>query len=248
VASDGDCFYNDMVKTTPPVGPAPTRLRDEAPRDLDPARARVLRAVREAGRGDTATVAGLAADLGGHPNTVRHHLGALVTDGLVTSQMGSPRPPGGPGRPAVHYRVTAAGEAALGSGAEMVEEYVALAGAFADRLAAHGGDPGADALTVGRAWGTALAARGGAAGIPPASRVVGLLERLGFSPAPEVDAPGALLLRTCPLLDAARRHPEVVCQVHRGLVEGVLASDGVDEEVRLRAFDRPGACVLELPQ
>lgn len=248
MASDGDVFYNDMVKTTPPIGPAPTRLGDEAARDLDPARARVLRAVRDAGWQGGATVAGLAAHLGGHPNTVRHHLGALAADGLVTSEDPSARPPGGPGRPATHYRVTAAGEAALGSGAEMVEEYVALAGAFADRLAAHGGDPGADALTVGRAWGSAIAARGGATDVPPGTRVVGLLERLGFSPAPEAEAPRTVLLRTCPLLDAARRHPEVVCQVHRGLVEGVLTSGGVDEEVELRAFDRPGACVLELPQ
>ncbi len=33
-------------------------------------------------------------------------------------------------------------------------------------------------------------------------------------------------LRTCPLLDAARTYPQVVCTVHRGLVEGLLDAAG----------------------
>ncbi len=68
--------------------------------------------------------------------------------------------------------------------------------------------------------------------------------RLGFSPQVE---PDAVLLRTCPLLDAARRHPEVVCQVHLGLVDGALAAHEVTAPgARLEPFARPGACVLTL--
>ncbi len=56
-----------------------------------------------------------------------------------------------------------------------------------------------------------------------------------------------MLLRTCPLLDAARRHPEVVCQVHLGLVDGALAAHEVTAPgARLEPFARPGACVLTL--
>ena len=57
-----------------------------------------------------------------------------------------------------------------------------------------------------------------------------------------------MLLRTCPLLDAAKRHPEVVCQVHLGLVAGALeADDHSAEGLGLRPFARPGACELALP-
>ena len=205
--------------------------------------------MRDAAHAGGATVGELTQTLGGHPNTVRHHLTGLAADGLVETarQTGS----AGRGRPPTRFRISVAGETTLGSGSETVEEYVALAGAFADRLADHGGDPGGDARTVGRAWGAALSARDvrqSASG--SGARVVMLLERLGFSPTPDRDdstGSGTVLLRMCPLLDAARRHPEVVCQVHRGLVEGVLASSGVTDDVDLRPFDRPGACVLGLP-
>ena len=200
------------------------------------------------------TVAELAAVAGGHPNTTRHHVRALVADGLVDVR----RAPAseGRGRPAARYVLTRAGREALApAGSAAAEEYVALAGAFADRLAQRGGDPGADARMIGNAWGASLVAQdavpsGGQAG--PVEQVVGLLDRLGFGPATEPavgEGPGArVLLRTCPLLDAARRHPEVVCQVHLGLVAGALETLGEESEgLRLIPFARPGACVLELP-
>jgi predicted ArsR family transcriptional regulator len=135
------------------------------------------------------------------------------------------------------------------------EEYVALAAAFADRLAERGGDPGEDARAIGKAWGAGLAARHGSgadAARTGGEEVVGLLDRLGFSPVAEPDeAPGegaTVLLRTCPLLDAARRHPEVVCQVHLGLVAGALEANGEPSDgLRLVPFARPGACELGLP-
>ena len=63
------------------------------------------------------------------------------------------------------------------------------------------------------------------------------------------DPPGGLevRLRTCPLLEAARRHPEVVCEVHAGLVEGADAAyGGTGTGVDLRPFAVPGACLLAL--
>ena len=58
-----------------------------------------------------------------------------------------------------------------------------------------------------------------------------------------------MLLRTCPLLDAARRHPEVVCAVHRGLAEAAYeAFGGEAQEVALEPFALPGSCVLTLPE
>jgi predicted ArsR family transcriptional regulator len=223
----------------------------------------VLRRVAEGGR--ALTVGELATVLGGHPNSTRHHLRALVAAGLVQVQARDDTA-SGRGRPAVRYLVTSEGRyAASGSvaGDPSVAEYLALAGAFADRLAVLGVDAEEESRSVGRAWGTTLAARDlGAPGeIPtrsdpadPRRRVLTLLERLGFSPrvrpatgdaAPE--DPREIELRTCPLLDAARRHPEVVCQVHAGLVSGADAVyGGSGEDVRLVPFASPGACHLTL--
>ncbi len=251
MASLVDIFYNDIMKNTSSLGPAPNPAGTGPGAGLATARVRVLRALRDLGGG---TVGEVVQALGGHPNTVRHHLTGLVADGLVEGRQAPAT--ARRGRPATRYRVTDAGRSALGEGPQPADEYLALAGAFADRLAAGGGDPGGEARAVGRAWGRSLAPRDGG-DVPdgsPTRRVAALLERLGFSPATATDEAddeagdgSTLLLRTCPLLEAARRHPEVVCQVHHGLVEAALPAHRGAPGVELRPFDRPGACVLRLP-
>src|SRR5665648_672914 len=60
---------------------------------------------------------------------------------------------------------------------------------------------------------------------------------LGF--APEA-ADGGLALHACPFLDDARRHPEVVCGVHRGLTVGIARRAGASVAVsytHLRAHE-----------
>ncbi len=250
---------------------------DAPPEVTDPSRRRLLQALARPAE-QPPTVADLVVAVGGHPNTTRHHLRLLVRAGLVSEQYRAPA--GGRGRPAVGYAVTRAGhealEAGAGAGGSAAQEYVALAAAFAERLAEREASPGADSRAIGRAWGTGLAARHaaevGGGDERPVGRVVDLLDRLGFSPelepagvpepppdpVPRADAAAgspspevggeAILLRTCPLLDAARRHPEVVCQVHLGLVAGALeAYEEPSDGLRLVPFARPGACVLELP-
>ena len=281
LASGSVIYYNGVVKNIAPLGPAPTASAEEPPpQALEPARRRLLQAIAERRESAHPTVGDLVAVVGGHPNTTRHHLRVLVDAGLVREEHVPPA--GGRGRPASRYAVTAAGRqvASAAPRGSAAQEYVALAAAFAERLAERDGDPGADARAIGRAWGTGLAVRhadevaGDGSG---AQRVVGLLDRLGFSPEaghddPVGDAPGTtgtrwtgssgpgpgrgrasgsgttVLLRTCPLLDAARRHPEVVCQVHLGLVAGALEAHGEPSEgLGLVPFARPGACVLTLP-
>jgi len=64
--------------------------------------------------------------------------------------------------------------------------------------------------------------------------------QLGFAPE---RAEGGLALRACPFLDDARRHPEVVCGVHRGLAIGIARRAG--GEVELRPF-QGDVCVLAI--
>lgn len=235
---------------------------------VDLPRARVLRAVGDLGA--QASVADVTAMLGGHQNTTRHHLRILLDEGLVRVQPTTHSATRG--RPTRRYAVSAAGRRVLvsGHGEPEAAQYLALAGAFADRLAARGGDPSEDSRAVGWAWASVLtgpsagqveeagagSSSGPGQGATPRQGVLTLLERLGFSPEEDETAgdaaekPGApdVLLRTCPLLEAATRHPEVVCQVHAGLVAGAHAAHGGSAEgVLLEPFAVPGACRLSLP-
>jgi hypothetical protein len=74
------------------------------------------------------------------------------------------------------------------------------------------------------------------------------LDDLGFGPEraatdrPSTGSPG------CPLLEAAYRHPEVVCGVRRGIVRGALEEHGADlTGSELVPFAEPGACRLVVP-
>ena len=131
--------------------------------------------------------------------------------------------------------------------------------------------PQEDALEAGRAWGAELAearvdAGGGdSAGIRGGGRdgggdrhpthptpararrhVVELLDGLGFAPLADARAQ-TVRLRRCPLLEAAREQPEVVCSVHLGIVRGALDSWGTTSDATsLVPFAEPGACLLHL--
>lgn len=212
---------------------------------VGPSRLHVLRAVRDIDdEGEIATVGRIAALVGAHPNGVRRHVEGLVERGLAAVD-GVDR--ARRGRPSVAYRVTPSGHAALaGAAAPISTEYLAMATAFAEYLAAHSGAPEAQARGIGRQWGRALA---GAPSPDPdvaPARVVTLLEGLGFSPLSRPE--GDIALRTCPLLEAARAAPEVLCEVHLGLVQGASeAYGGPGQGGELRAFAEPGACLLWLP-
>lgn len=206
-------------------------------------------------------VADLASASGQHPNTVREHLEALVESGLVTRGPGTPA---GRGRPAHRYQALPAEQTQ-----PVVRQYAGLASALAAQIARSSEAPVADALAAGDAWGRALAAAvpaasdadgadtggadtEGAATAPGAalrarSRVIGIMEGLGF--APDADAGAEVVrLRRCPLLETARRHPEIVCNVHLGLARGALEAFGGEVgRTGLAPFAEPGACLLHLP-
>ena len=175
------------------------------------AQARVLATLRDAGRAVTLTE---LQDLTGlHANTLRGHLEALVAGGNA-SRIASRS--GGRGRPAWSYLARE-------------PEYAALAMALASGLdqGAEGGstdprtlDPAA--VRGGRAWGERLRAQLGAVE-DGRERVLLALTHTGFAPEASGDH---VTLHACPLLDAARSHPSVVCAVHLGLVEGVLGRRG----------------------
>lgn len=222
---------------------------------LGPARERVLRAVADAE--GPVMLADLVARLGGHPNTTRQALDALVADGLVDRRT---VPRATRGRPPFAFRVTDLGRRVLGG------DYAELVGAFATYLAGRG-RPAEEAREVGRIWGAGRATtlppvgRAGAAdradstgtagaadGADSVGAVVDVLEALGFDPErlPAGTGGVSLVLRACPLLELVEQHPDVSCALHHGLVDGVLQRLGASVGVDLTPFSEPDGCRLRL--
>lgn len=230
------------MENTGPLGPRPT---PPPAAGVSAAQRTVLQQV--AGADAPVTLAGLVRNTGLHENTLRGHLGALVRAGLVRPHRSAPQ---GRGRPALVWSAVPGG----GSGAV---EYAGLATALARTVQRTSSRPAEDAAEAGRSWGRELA------GVAPEAdaqqRLSGVLDRLGFAPEERrseerLTGGGSSVVRLtrCPLLDVARELPEVVCSVHRGLVEGVLdpdpATDGAEAGVRLLPFAEPGACLLLLDE
>lgn len=215
-------------KSAVELGPRPS---DVPPEPSSRARAGVLAALRAVGVPTAA--AGVGAVTGLHPNTVREHLEVLVQAGLARRRRAAPQ---GRGRPAWLY------SAAHGD----LPEYAGLARALAEALARTSERPWDDAVAAGRGWGRSLVARTEAgSGERVRDEVLGLLADLRFAPRTEED--GTVRLTCCPLLEAARVHPTVVCGVHLGLVRGALEQLGAESAgARLQPFAEPGSCLLTL--
>jgi len=218
------------------MGPSPSRFDAEQP-SLSHARAQVLEAMQR--NPGTASAGEVALQLGLHENTARKHLDGLADRGLLerTQRMSVGR-----GRPATSYR-------ALPQNAEpdaRVRDYVGLASALARHIATTSADPRRDAIAAGEAWGAELAIEPRHDASTSNETVISLLDELGFAPDPD---PGntSIALRRCPLLDAVRAAPEVVCAVHLGLARGALAARGASPApVTLTPFAEIGACRLRL--
>lgn len=177
-----------------------------------------------------------------HVNTVRGHLEYLAANGLALRD----RAPGaGRGRPSWQYLANPGRP----EPDPRVREYGALAGALADHIIRTSELPTADAYAAGLEWGRQEATERGLGLVSTAEArrtVVTILDDLGFAPIANSGQTTVLLTR-CPLLDVARRYPEVVCQVHRGLVGGALRElGGNPAEVDLQPFSDPDACRLHL--
>ena len=131
------------------------------------------------------------------------------------------------------------------------DELAGLAAALAGAITRTSATPGEHATLAGEEWGRELARnRGAAPSSPDAARdhVVALLGDLGFQPERETSDPAVVRLTRCPLLEAAHRHPEVVCGVHLGIVRGALEEYGAKPAGSdLVPFSEPGACRLVVP-
>ncbi|MCB5292047.1 hypothetical protein BJQ90_01478 [Arthrobacter sp. SO3] len=196
-------------------------------------RRRVLDAV--AGSSGPLEAQAIASVLELHVSTVRFHLDLLEEARLVQRESGGDRRRG---RPRVLYTAVLEAERDEGSREQLIE---VLAGALARSDADQGRS---SAINAGRDWARGLLAERSDS-VDRRSVLLEVLDGLGFDPSPDGDA---IELRWCPFRHAARRHPQVVCSVHLGLVQQLLGGDGdAPPDVHLLPFVQPSLCVITLP-
>ena len=193
----------------------------------DDTRFRLYRFIGLAGR--PVSVREVSRRLNLHPNTVRPHLRRLEEVGLVTSETRR----GSVGRPQTLYSVAEPQD-------EDARDYRLLAEILIGLVRGRRAVEQAHALAL--EWGAYLVGQNrpkpGTHG--HAGRNLALMQeamaRAGFDPrfrrsaGTEVE----VTLRNCPFKDLAEEHRDLVCTLHRGLVEGILS--GLQPPLAIREF------------
>lgn len=201
----------------------------------DPTRLAVFTYVRDAD--EPVGVAELTDHFGLNHNAIRQHLAKLRDAGLVIEEHEAPS---GPGRPPLRYRPTPGASERWGG----VSPYQELSLMLLEVL---NGDR--DARDVGRSTGRRLADAD-----RPDRDAVEVLEavarRLGFAPRVQSTRTGTdVVLERCPFLEAAEREPDIVCELHHGIAQGIAEQRGrasEDIDLLVRKPKRAG-CRIKVP-
>lgn len=201
----------------------------------------------------------LAAELGLHTTTVRFHLDALCSEGVVERTRIARD---GVGRPRTGYLA--------------VRERLDYRG-LAEILALELGDTVEQrrrrAEAAGRRWAERMRSEGTAGQQVPddaepekaldnrAAMVAKVFDRMGFGVeltprGKTADDQRTIHLHGCPVRDLARVHPEVACAMHRGMLQGLLANAEAREgdsagsapalRAELEAFVEPELCLARV--
>lgn len=183
--------------------------------------------------------ADIASTLGLHPNTVRPHLERMRDVGLLQVAPDTRR---GVGRPQ-HLYSLAPDAPSLGL---EPPAFPMLADMLAD-LASTSGASGEEAVEIGREQGASVVGRTASAERSCVEVLLDNLDRLGFDPAvAEGDESVTVAFTHCPYGELARRHPDLVCSLHCGLVEGIVGSFDDAEVVEFHSVVHRQPCQVEL--
>lgn len=159
----------------------------------------------------------IAETLDLHPNTVRPHLERMRDLGLLDVTTAAT---GAVGRPQHRYAIA---DDAPSLGLEP-PVFPLVTRILLEAAAAGGLDPN-DLSDAGREQGAAAAAA--TASLACADALERELASLGFDPARVDDGDDVTIAFThCPFRELAEAHPELVCSMHRGMVEGFVDARG----------------------
>jgi predicted ArsR family transcriptional regulator len=226
--------------------------------------------VRE--HGDAVDAVELAAQIGLHITTVRFHLDALCDEGaLERTRMNRP----GKGRPRTGYRAVA-DRVDYRTLAEVLALELGQNVETRARRAQHAGQKWAARIADPQETGTDEAQATSVADAEDvldraAVRTTVVFTGMGFAPElaaaakPKKASSGrrrpasgrerTILLHACPVRDLARSRPEVVCGMHRGLLQGLLDKTAAEQghpksspamSAQLEPFVEPELCVARL--
>ncbi len=200
----------------------------------DPTRHAIFRAVADTP--DPVDVATLTARFELNHNAVRQHLAKLCAAGLVIEEVG---PSTGRGRPRLQYRPALVTSGGWG----IPSPYEHLSVLLVDALRS-----GRSPREVGAEAGRQLADT-----VPgstdPVDRLETVAAQRGFEPRRvERRSSVDLVLERCPFQVTATIAPDVICQLHLGLAEGIVEATGGSVKVtELVARDpRKAGCRLKL--
>jgi predicted ArsR family transcriptional regulator len=179
----------------------------------------------------------VAEALGLHPNTVRPHLERMREVGLLQVEIDNK---GVVGRP--QHRYSVAGDApSLGLEPSVFRLLAALLAGVADSAGA-GAELAAD---VGRAQGEEAAAKQPAQSCVQA--LMAELTELGYDPvAAQEGSATSIAFTHCPFQELAEAFPHLVCHLHRGIVEGLVAAKGGATVNRFNTLDDREPCQVHL--
>jgi predicted ArsR family transcriptional regulator len=204
----------------------------------DDTRFRLYRSLRMGDR--PVSVRELSRRLSLHPNTLRPHLRRLEEAGLVVHQV---RRTAGVGRPQTLYRAV---EAPGGEARDFRLLAEILCGLVRTRRDVD------RATAQAREWGSYLVAQGGpkpGVRLPARQNLARLQEamaRAGFEPRfRREDHHVEVTLRDCPFRELHEDHRDLVCSLHRGLLEGMFGGLTPPLAVRdFKPFAERGICRL----
>lgn len=184
----------------------------------------------------------IAESLALHANTVRPHLERMREVGLLDVQVGGR---GDVGRPQHRYAI-ATDAPSLGLEPPTTPLLVDMVLSMAKRLQASGDDAAAIGIEEGR-----RRARPYTDAPSTLEALVSDLDKLGFDPVVSdadptrgsVDGSAAVIgFANCPFAEMAREHPELVCGLHRGLVEGFVERMGDAESTEFGTLTSRTPC------
>jgi predicted ArsR family transcriptional regulator len=186
------------------------------------------------------STAEIADTLGLHPNTVRPHLERMREVGLLHVEVDNR---GTVGRPQHRYSL---GPDAPSLGLEPAS-FPLLAGLLANGAAAYEPEPD-DVAVVGRDHGRHVAAVRREAGATSCLEAVRReLANMGFDPVEQADgATTTIAFTQCPFQSLAEAFPELVCQLHRGMIEGMVDVLGERRVERFATLADRDPCQVDL--